>query len=383
MTANDALSRSILKRASRSSTAVGGVWASRYFMIDSWRAIAALGVVFSHLGFNPGFDLGHACVLLFFVISGYCIAASADSCQRNKVTGLGYMFRRVKRIYPPYLFSVLLFVATRLIKSHGSHDRQLPATLGPWIQNFTLTQWLSLVTHPADQAFANKTLFVAGYWSLNYEEQFYLVIGLLMLVSLHLKKEPLAGILVLMIPAFIWNLFFPSTVYGFFLEYWISFAVGAIVFFRLCKMTNRRTQLLLDGLLAGLFAVALVMALNFKFGGRSVYYEWAVGSAFSLLLIHVRGLDDLYRRSAAGLVLSELSLGSYSLYLTHQMNMSSSAYVSARLINMGVPAFFDFSIRTLVICLFASVFWFFCERPFTNRPLPASSARGFELSEVR
>jgi peptidoglycan/LPS O-acetylase OafA/YrhL len=78
-------------------------------MLDAWRGLAALGVVLYHLGlYHLGlgmtFDLGHASVMVFFVISGYCIAASAESCRRNNVGPGGYVWRRVRRIYPPYFF---------------------------------------------------------------------------------------------------------------------------------------------------------------------------------------------------------------------------------------------------------------------------------------
>ena len=50
---------------------------------------------------------------------------------------------------------------------------QLPSTITAWIQTLTLTQWISLAGHPASYAAENKSLVVAAFWSLNYEEQFY------------------------------------------------------------------------------------------------------------------------------------------------------------------------------------------------------------------
>ena len=67
-----------------------------------------------------------------------------------------------------------------------------------WINNLTMTQWLGLVFHPT-HPFDNPTLFVAGYWSLNYEEQFYLVMGLIMFGATYFKKSMLAPIVALML----------------------------------------------------------------------------------------------------------------------------------------------------------------------------------------
>jgi len=77
---------------------------------------------------------------------------------------------------------------------------------------------------PSDYASSNQTLCVAAFWSLNYEEQFYLVIGAIMVVSSRLGWPIMWGVLALMIPAFAWNLTHPSISYGFFLEYWVTSA---------------------------------------------------------------------------------------------------------------------------------------------------------------
>ncbi len=344
-------------------------WGARYGMVDGWRALAALGVVFSHLGLDLGFDLGHTCVLIFFVLSGYCISASSDSCRRNEVPATGYMYRRLKRIYPPYFFALLLFIATRLVKIHSGGADQLPDTLGPWIQNFTMTQWLTLLTTPTSHAFANPTLFVAGFWSLNYEEQFYIVMGLLMYASTWLRRHMLLGVAALMVPALLWNIIFPSTTFGFFLEYWVCFAVGVLVFARLCLGLDRRVDRTIDIALWLLFVGAVVANFTIRFDGRSAYYEWMITSGFALLLIYARRFDATYRSSVFGIVLSAASLASYSLYLTHQMNITSSQVFANLLVRLGLPHGSEFLSRTLFMCAFAAVFWFFCERPFVNKPL--------------
>ena len=55
--------------------------------------------------FLTGF--GHQAVIVFFVISGFCIHLNY---MRNRVHGWGsYFIRRFFRIYPPYLAAFLIF----------------------------------------------------------------------------------------------------------------------------------------------------------------------------------------------------------------------------------------------------------------------------------
>jgi peptidoglycan/LPS O-acetylase OafA/YrhL len=336
-------------------------------MVDAWRGLAALGVVFAHLNIRVGFSLGDACVMVFFVISGYCIAAATFSCQRNNVGPIGYMWRRVRRIYPPYFFAVCFFVVTRLVKLRAGMGDELPRSLMVWIQNLSVTQWLSLLVHPTPSPGSNPVLFVSVFWSLNYEEQFYIVMGLLMFGTIYRGKGMLSAILLLMIPAFLWNLYHPSRFYGFFLEYWIAFALGTLVFYRLCKLTNERSRAAVD--LGILFLLLFSLYRSATIHG-SVYFEWIVTSSFALVLIHLRTLDGKFKVSTLGRVLSAFGLISYSLYLTHQLNVHISEIVASRLISLGMPQISGFFIKAAVMCSAATVFWYFCERPFLNKPLP-------------
>src|SRR5688572_16597179 len=95
----------------------------RYDSLDLWRGVACLVVVAYHAAVFTHSDAfeerlradgGGLCewllaavgrfwfgVPVFFVISGYCIAASADAA-RAKRGGVGrYFVRRLRRIYPP------------------------------------------------------------------------------------------------------------------------------------------------------------------------------------------------------------------------------------------------------------------------------------------
>jgi len=157
------------------------LWPARYDMLDAWRGLAALAVVCCH---TFGWEFGQNGVLLFFVISGYCVTAAAESAKKKALGFRGFMWRRVRRIYPPYVLAVLFFLVTRYIKVSGGHQDQFHHPIIEWIQTFTLTQWFSLMVHPMAHPSNNTVNWVAAFWSLQYEEQFYLLLALALPLSL-------------------------------------------------------------------------------------------------------------------------------------------------------------------------------------------------------
>lgn len=88
-------------------------WSDKYELLDGFRGIATSGVVLHHLHIA---DIGHYCVMMFFVISGYCITASAVSGLRKGTTTSTFIYNRIRRIYPPYLLAVALFATTRVVR---------------------------------------------------------------------------------------------------------------------------------------------------------------------------------------------------------------------------------------------------------------------------
>jgi peptidoglycan/LPS O-acetylase OafA/YrhL len=95
----------------------------RFHSLDAWRGLACLMIVALHASFYVRFDglpettrveypIGSRLlwavsrmgigVQLFFVISGYCIAATADNARQSRLGVPQYFIRRVRRIFPPY-----------------------------------------------------------------------------------------------------------------------------------------------------------------------------------------------------------------------------------------------------------------------------------------
>src|SRR5262249_51772589 len=154
-----------------------------------------------------------------------------------------FMWRRLRRIYPPYFFALLFYALTRAVKAASGGNNDLARPWLDWVQNLTLTQWLSLPLHPVADAPQNPTLLVAAFWSLNYEEQFYLVMAGALILALRYRVSMPLLIAVLAGIGLAWNCAVPGEwITGFFLEYWVHFALGALLFQALCLAPGRLTR---------------------------------------------------------------------------------------------------------------------------------------------
>ncbi len=342
-------------------------WPARYDMLDGWRGLAALAVVCCHAF---GWEFGAKGVMLFFVISGYCVTAAGEAARRKSLGFRGFMWRRVKRIYPPYLLAVLFFLATRFVKARQGGDDQFHHPWPQWIQNFTLTQWFAMVGHPVAHPYDNPVNFVAAFWSLQYEEQFYLILAIMLPLTLVMRSRM---IILLMLVSLVWKFFFPQAYFGFFIELWFHFGIGSVVYYRLCVLKSARWRLGVDLVMTAMTITGCIFwALT---AGTSSAYalvieDLAIVCLFATLLVAIRPLDPIAK---SPLLRPIMGLGtiSYSLYLVHQFNLRSAKIVADRL----MPHFSagNALVQMAVFLGIATVFWFFCERPFLNKPLVVAS----------
>ena len=349
------------------------IWSPRYEMLDSWRGLAALAVVVYHLtGSVLGF--GPSAVIVFFVISGYCITSAAEAGLAKGFTFRKFMWRRVRRIYPPYLFSLLFFLITRAVKVAQGGENELLRSPLEYLQNFTMTQWLTLLAHPQPPN-DNPTLFVGAYWSLNYEEQFYLLMAGLISTTALGRLQLKHFVFGLLGVSLVWNAVVPFKAFGIFIDYWAHFSLGAVVFYRLCRPMPRWLRRVVDGGLVVLFAGTVLLAwLRPAPGNRSVYLELAVASGFAIVLLVCRAFDDSYRKTLAGKLLGKLGLISYSLYLTHQFNIVLTRKVVTRLLPAATPELILLTVQLALVLTIAVAFWYGCERPFLNKNLADAPA---------
>jgi peptidoglycan/LPS O-acetylase OafA/YrhL len=318
-------------------------------------------------------------VMVFFVISGYCITASAQSCLRRRVSFSTYMLRRIRRIYPPYLIAVAFFSTTRLIKSALTDGPVWHPGWLDWLQNLTLTQWMSIPFHPIAWPAQNPRLFVTAFWSLNYEEQFYLVTGLLLVLSLRHQVGLVRGVLALAALGLAWNFVIPGGwVCGLFIEYWAHFAFGACLYFVLCEYPRRLVWSIF--LLSATFLGAYCAVRAWPWMGsaewetmRRSYLELGLLSSVAIVLLLARPLSAPISRSLFWRPIAAIGTVSYSLYLVHQFNLTLVGTVASYVIPAAVPSAVVTVTKVLLHLSIGAIFWYVFERPFLNRP---GSARG-------
>lgn len=351
-------------------------WPFRFEILDGLRGLAALAVVAHHLQIVR---LGHYAVMLFFVISGYCIAASAESCRRKAMTFRAFMWRRLRRIYPPYFFALVFYALTRVGKLiAGGHD-DLARSWDVWLQNLTMTQWVSLLFHPVADAPQNRKLLVDAFWSLNYEEQFYLVVALALLLSLRRRIPIIAVVLVLTAAGLLWNCAVPGGwVTGFFLEYWVHFSLGAILFYVLCVFPARSARVSFVAAVAALLVYCLAHILPWRPEfelQRRAYVELVVVCGFTLALFFARPFSAWIARRALWRPIAGLGAISYSLYLIHQFNLTLVQSTIDRIAGYA-PEPVRLTLMLGLFIMIATLFWFCCESPFLNRPIPQGGSAG-------
>lgn len=162
----------------------------RLHYIDGMRAFAALWVVFFH-GWQPGnpaaqipvlgfifriFTLGQPPVLIFLVLSGFCLyyplVLKNPEQPTLKITYMAFILRRARRILPPFYaalaISLLAIVSIPLMAHAASND--------PWIDalpvNFHTVVAHLLMVHNLSSLDWKKINYPA--WTIGLEWQLYL-----------------------------------------------------------------------------------------------------------------------------------------------------------------------------------------------------------------
>jgi peptidoglycan/LPS O-acetylase OafA/YrhL len=148
--------------------------------IDGLRALAVIPVLFYHAGV-AGFPGGFVGVDVFLVISGYLICGMIDGDLRNGTFSLGNFYkRRILRILPA-LFA--MFLVTSVL----AYVYCLPVELEEYSKSLASAAGSVSNLYFAGSAgyfdAAAETKPLLHTWSLGVEEQFYLIVPLLMLFA--------------------------------------------------------------------------------------------------------------------------------------------------------------------------------------------------------
>jgi peptidoglycan/LPS O-acetylase OafA/YrhL len=290
----------------------------RVVALDGLRGLAALIVVIGHtigaVRQPPG--IAAPSVMLFFVLSGYCLAASALRGDRLVDRGQFYI-RRLFRIHPPFVFALVIAWGISLISRSG------PCCDG-------LSDWVLRYTHlTLTPEGLSRYLFFPGTagdlmpvgWTLEVEMVFSLLLPLMVLIARD-------GHWVIALALSIWALFQAEPAYvG--QVYAIHFVVGILVYEasgRLANLAKRAPQLIPAGVLIMSFyftaiGLGLVPAHWNIFGWMGMPNQPAVfmfafalsSAALTIGAVHWPG----FRRTLEWGPIAFLGRLSYSVYLLH------------------------------------------------------------------
>jgi len=356
-----------------------------YLTLEAWRGLAALWVVLLHASLREIVEGGPALaaapiralilkgqlgVTMFFVISGYCIASAAVSARARPRPLPHFLRARIRRIYPPYYFSLALFVgasygAAALASGDLSHTiglgRADALRHGPlyYISTLTLTQ-----------SVFNQELVAIIYWSLCYEIAFYGIVALALIATARALGggQLLYTLDALTIAALVWLNVSPTTL-SFPFNLWHQFGLGIFVYHLAATPSGRAPRLLFAIAALLVISLAIVHGEGGDLDHPSPRVQSFVCLAFSLALICLQPIDLRLIRLRLVRFLAWVGGFSYSLYLTHVLVVTGSFQVFRRLPRSlaDYPAL-RVLIQVAASVAFARLFYWLCERPYLNRP---------------
>jgi peptidoglycan/LPS O-acetylase OafA/YrhL len=154
--------------------------------IDGIRALAILSVVLYHAGV-PLLSGGFTGVDIFFVISGYLIGGHIFSeIRQGRFSFARFYQRRAKRILPAfYLILCVTFVFSLLLLSPLELTEYSTSAIAA-VFSASNIHFLRYSNYFQQSSELNPLLMT---WSLAVEEQFYLLIPLLMLIAVKIRRS--------------------------------------------------------------------------------------------------------------------------------------------------------------------------------------------------
>ncbi len=329
---------------------------NRLEVLDLLRLLAALSVVFFHYSFRgaagddgftalslpawaPFTKYGYMGVQLFFIISGFVIAYSAENRS-----AIAFGIARIARIYPCFLICMTLtFVITLAIGAPNFH-----VGLAQWLANL-------IIAAPA----LHRPFIDGAYWSLIYELVFYGWVALLLTTGWFRKH--IDAIIVVWLGIAVLNYGLDSMVLKHvFLTDQSGFFAAGIVLYEMYRGRRDRTVKLL---LALTTVIAVGQSLEYAQGFRDHMHVTSSDMVVAILSLTAIALVALVLKVRTVPLPSRLVAAAggitYPLYLLHQ----NTGYMIFNRIGAAAP-FAPVLIATIVaMIVLAFLIWRFAERP--------------------
>ena len=331
--------------------------------IDGLRAIAVLAVLFYHADIEA-FSGGYIGVDVFFVISGYLITSKiVQEIKANSFSLVSFYEQRVRRILPA-LLAVTIFT---LLIGAFLFDISSYQELGESVAATTLSLANVLFWTQAGYFDSPSTLKpLLHTWSLAIEEQFYLLLPLLLVVVMRFFKSKLLLILTVFgVVSFGLSIYIlekdPSAVF-FLIQYraW-ELLFGSLLALRSYKLKNQLNNVL------SVLGILMILGSIFFYSEETAFPALAAVTPVlgSALLIH-GGIHD---KNVIGKILSLppfVFIGkiSYSLYLWHWPLIVFLKFYLIREITIT-----NIIVWLIVVFFVSTLSWKFIETPFRRKSI--------------
>jgi peptidoglycan/LPS O-acetylase OafA/YrhL len=356
---------------------------SRFFALDVMRGFAALLVFAGHLRaltvseYHPDIDLlgkgfyfitglGHQCVIIFFVLSGFFITKSVvGSLRAGRWTFVGYGIDRLSRLWTVLIPALVITWAIDRLGLWLHPDS--PVYLGQLtaLPNINPTEKSSFGVFLGNLFFLQEiTVPTFGsngpLWSLSYEFWYYVLFPLIALATA--RHSPFISRFFCTVLAAAILLFVGKTIASYFLI-WLT---GSLAYFLYQRNTGSdRATLLISVLL-----FILVLAGTRAGWNSTLINEFSLGLSAGFLVLTLSHLTTTNRLLLV--VARHTSSASYTIYLVH-LPISILVTVSLFDSRAGWSAtyFGTYLLLFTAILLVAYLVWFLFERhtPFLKAKL--------------
>lgn len=360
--------------------------------LDVFRGLAALWVVMAHacapkmgdhpeLLSNPIYAIsiwGQVGVVLFFVISGYCIVGAAYSALNSGKTIGRYFIDRLRRIYPPYLATIIIAVFLDLMVNFAISRHLIPSRNhvgGPrdglfWFANLTLLQ---VPLH--------QEKLVVVFWTLCYEVAFYGIVGIALAFAQTAARKStpekavfvLFSVLNIVTLASLLLVTFVPKYCPFPIELWYQFGFGILLFQMVAKIPvpQRLKFFDLPIVVSATVAAAVLFAIvrstwDGLNGHPSTRVQVLVTLGFTILLWFLQPKDEKLSEHPIIRPIIKLGIMSYSLYLIHSLLEGFVDVILRRMHIDGNLYWINYLAQILVSLIAGYIFFIVVERRFIS-----------------
>ena len=354
--------------------------------LETLRGLAAIYVLFHHarsflwLGYSNGYlkhpDLfnlpdkllvyffslfiyGHQAVIFFFVLSGFAIHFKyADRLSKGDTSFnyLDYIKRRIKRIYPPFMFALLL---TFVLDMVGRNIYTLTIDNSPLqvVKNNFNFETLLLNVFFLINNDLNLWGSNAALWSLKYEWWFYMIYPLMFLC---LKKSTLVTFLIVAILfaisfiKHIWPVELLKDIFAYLITWFLGVMLAETYFKRI-----RFDFLYLSPLL---LILPILIFTNGKYNSFLEDFGWAL--VFMSIIGFVLWLNQRKKMPSIIKKYKELGAFSFTLYVIHIPILILLRTIMFKNLGAASYTFVYVFVGIIVSLISAYAIHFLVEKPF-------------------